>query len=209
MRILSILGCGSWRIRLLYPGRGPKNPSRPASSSCCFFARYRHNQPRFVRKKGCYALQHLPLSPLCLLLRPVLPGCSLLFTQKDPDETLVWRKCRPEQLQTGTHLSSGSPECQTILCPQTAAVRHMLHVCQRMLRKLFALSLPCPVRPSLSLPTIPVRRDGNATSLRSSQSGMVGVSASSKKVCAPKGGLNPCDLISTDRAALSCEFPRN
>ena len=30
-----------------------------------------------------------------------------------------------------------------------------------------------------------------------------------KKVCAPKGGSNPCNHIPIDRAALSREFPRN
>ena len=100
---------------LLYPGRGPNNPSRPASSSCCFLPSVSENQPCSVRNEGCYATRRSPLWPLCLLLRPVLPGCSLLFARKGPDETLVWRKCRPEQLQIGTHLSSGSPECQTVL----------------------------------------------------------------------------------------------
>ena len=174
MRILSILGWGAWRIRLLYPGRGPNNPSRPASSACCFSAEYRSNQPCSVRNEGCYAMQHPPLSPLRLLLRPVFPSCSLFFAQKGPDGTLVWRECRPEQLQTGIHLSSGSPECQTILCPQTAAVRHMLHVCQRMLRVLFALCLPWSARLLLSLPTMPVCRDGHAPPLRSKQTGVVG-----------------------------------
>ena len=178
-----------WLIRLLYSDRGPNNPSHPAISSCCFSAEYRSNQPWSVRNEGCYALQHLPLSPLCLLLRPVLPGCSLLFTRKDPDETLVWRKCRPEQLQIGTHLSSGSPECQTILCPQTAAVRHMLHVCQRMLHVLFALCLPWSARLLLSLPTMPVRRDGNAPPLRSKQTGMIGFPSSPWRSLWPQGGI--------------------
>ena len=101
---------------LRYPGRGPNNPSHPASSVCCFTARYRHNQLRCVRKKGCYALQHQSTPPSYPPKRSVLPGCSLLFTQKGPDETLVWKECRPEQLQTGTHLSPGSPECQMVLC---------------------------------------------------------------------------------------------
>ena len=100
---------------LLSPGRGPKNPSHPASSVCCFTARYRHNQLRCVRKKGCYALQHQSTPPSYPPKHSVLPGCSLLFAQKGPDETLVWRKCRPEQLQTSTHLSPGSPEFRTVL----------------------------------------------------------------------------------------------
>ena len=161
-----------WLIRLLYSDRGPNNPSHPAISSCCFSAEYRSNQPCSVRNEGCYAMQHPPLSPLRLLLRPVFPSCSLFFAQKGPDGTLVWRECRPEQLQTGIHLSSGSPECQTILCPQTAAVRHMLHVCQRMLRVLFALCLPWSARLLLSLPTMPVCRDGHAPPLRSKQTGV-------------------------------------
>ena len=180
---------------LRYPGRGPKNPSRPASSSCCFSAEYRANQPCSVRNEGCYALQHQPTPPSYPQKCSVLPGCSLLFTRKGPDETLLWRKCRPEQLQTGTHLSSGSPKCQTVLWPLTAAVRHMLHVCQRMLRKLFALSLPCPAQPSLLLPTIPVRRDDNASPLRSKQTGVVGVSASSKKSLYPQGGIKSLEAI--------------
>ena len=179
MRILSILGWGAWRIRLLYPGRGPNNPSHSASSSCCFSAEYRSNQPCCVRNEGCCAMQRPPVSPLRLLLRPVLPGFSLLFAQKSPDETLVWRECRPDQLQTGIHLSPGSPESQTVLyacacsCPLYVACK-----CRKMLCMLFALCLPLPVCPSFSLPTIPVHRDGNASSLRSNQTGMVGFSAS-------------------------------
>ena len=101
---------------LLYPGRGSNNPSRPASSSCCFFAEYRSNQSCSVGNEGCYALQPQPTPPSYPPKRSVLPSCSLLFAQKGPDGTLVWRKCRPEQLQTGTHLSPGSPECQMVLC---------------------------------------------------------------------------------------------
>ena len=100
---------------LLYPGRGPNNPSHPASSVCCFTARYRHNQLRCVRKKGCYALQHQSTPPSYPPKHSVLPGCSLFFAQKGPDGALVWRECRPEQLQTDTHLSPGSPECLTVL----------------------------------------------------------------------------------------------
>ena len=100
---------------LLYPGRGPNNPSRPASSSCCFLPSVSENQPCSVRNEGYYAMQRPPVSPLRLLLRPVLPGCSLLSAQRVPDETLVWRECRPEQLQTSTHLSPGSPEFRIVL----------------------------------------------------------------------------------------------
>ena len=65
--------------------------------------------------------------------------------------------------------------------PVTAAVRHMLHVCQRMLRMLFALCLPWPAQPSLPLPAIPVRRDDNASPLRSKQTGMAGFPASPRR----------------------------
>ena len=88
----------------------------PQALAAVFPLSVSENQPCSVRNEGCYAMQRPPLSLLHLLLRPVLLGCSLLFAQMGPDETLVWRKCRPVQLQTGTHLSSRSPECQTVLC---------------------------------------------------------------------------------------------
>ena len=73
--------------------------------------------------------------------------------------------------------------------PVPAADRHMSRVCRRVLRVLFALCLPWPAHPSLFLPTIPVRRDGNAPSLRSKQTGMVGFSALPWRSPWPQGGI--------------------
>lgn len=80
---------GVWLIRLLHPGRGPNNPTRPANSDCCFSARCRSNKPRCVRKKGCYALQRPPTPPVRPPKRPAVPDFSLLSAQRTSDETLT------------------------------------------------------------------------------------------------------------------------